>query len=102
MINGNENEAENEKQIKKIRHEKTYAQTWTQIHACFINNTFTSNARLILAKNQANANQQPEAELLLFENYSYSSSTLSSKYSMVYSKKIRKRTSVSIFVKLLD
>ena len=93
MINGNENEAENEKQIKKIRHEKTYAQTWTQIHACFINNTFTSNA---------NANQQPEAELLLFENYSYSSSTLSSKYSMVYSKKIRKRTSVSIFVKLLD
>ena len=86
MINGNENEAENEKWIKKIRHEKTYAQTWTQIHACF----------------QANADQQPEAELLLFENYSYSSFTLSSKYSMVYSKKIRKRTSVSIFVKLLD
>ena len=36
----------------------------------FINNTFISNARLKLAKNQANAKQHPEAELLLFENYS--------------------------------
>ena len=32
-----------------------------------------------LAKNQANDKQHPEAELLLFENYSHSSSTLSSK-----------------------
>ena len=38
-----------------------------------------SNARLKLAKNQANAKQQPEAELLLFENYSHTSSTLSFK-----------------------
>ena len=30
------------------------------------------------AKYQANAKQQPEAELLLFENYSHFSSTLSS------------------------
>ena len=45
----------------------------------FINNTFISNARLKLAKNQANAKQQPEAELLLFEKYSQSSSTLSFK-----------------------
>ena len=29
--------------------------------------------RLKLAKNQANAKQHPEAELLLFENYTYSS-----------------------------
>ena len=36
----------------------------------FISNTFTSNARLKLAKNQANAEQHPEAEILLFENYS--------------------------------
>ena len=32
-----------------------------------------------LAKNQENTNQHPESELLLFENYSHSSSTLSSK-----------------------
>ena len=33
----------------------------------FISNTFISNARLILAKNQAKAKQHPEAENLLFE-----------------------------------
>ena len=38
-----------------------------------------SNARLKLAKNQAKAKQHPETELLLFENYSLFSSTLSSK-----------------------
>ena len=46
-----------------------------------------SNARLILAKCQANAKQHPEAELLLFENYSHSSFTLSSKNNSTYSKK---------------
>ena len=35
---------------------------------------------LKLAKNQASAKQHAEAELLLFENYSYSSSTLSWDY----------------------
>ena len=40
---------------------------------------FITNARLKLAKNQANAEQHPDAELLLFENYSLSSSTISSK-----------------------
>ena len=39
----------------------------------FISNTFTGNAKLKLTKNQANAKQHPEAELLLFESYSYSS-----------------------------
>ena len=38
-----------------------------------------SNARLKLAKNQANAKQHPEIQLLLFENYAYFLSTLSSK-----------------------
>ena len=42
---------------------------------------------LKLAKNQANAKQQPETELLLFENYSHSLSTLSSKTNKTYSKK---------------
>ena len=52
----------------------------------FISDTFKSNARLKLAKNQANAKQHPEAELLLFEIYSHSSSTLSSKNNRTYSK----------------
>ena len=38
-----------------------------------ISNTFISNARLKLTNNQAKAKQHPEAELLLFENYSLSS-----------------------------
>ena len=48
--------------------------------------TFTSNARLKLVKNQANTKQHPEAELLLYENYSHSPSTLSSKNNRRYSK----------------
>ena len=47
------------------------------IHAFFIRNTFISNARLKLAKNQVKAKQHPETEYLLFESYSLSSSTLS-------------------------
>ena len=53
----------------------------------FISNTFMTNVRLKLAKSQANAKQHPEAKLLLFENYSYSSSTISSKNNRTYSKK---------------
>ena len=56
------------------------------MHGFFISNTFISNTRLKLAKNQANAKQQLEAELLLFENYSHSSSMLSSKNNRTYSK----------------
>ena len=52
----------------------------------FICNTFINNARLKLVKNQANAKQHPEAELLLFENCSHSSSTLSFKKTMIHSK----------------
>ena len=40
-----------------------------------------------LAKNQANAKQHPDAKLLLYENYSHSSSTLLPKYTRTYSKK---------------
>ena len=35
----------------------------------FITNTFISNARLKLSKNQANAKQHLDSELLVFENY---------------------------------
>ena len=48
------------------------------LHALFITKAFMSNARVKLANNQAKAKQYSEAELLLFENYSHSSSTLSS------------------------
>ena len=48
-----------------------------------------SNARLKLAKTQAKAKQHPDAELFLFENYSLSSSTLSSKNNR-FSKKMHK------------
>ena len=37
----------------------------------FISNSFIRNARLKLIKNQANVKQHPEAELLVFENYSH-------------------------------
>ena len=40
-----------------------------------------------LAKNQANAKQHTEAELLLFGNHSYSSPMLSSKNNRTYSRK---------------
>ena len=46
------------------------------IRDAFISN---ANARVKLAKNQANAKQHPKAELSLFGNYSHSSSTLSYK-----------------------
>ena len=51
----------------------------------FISNTFISNARLNLAKNEANAKQHPEAEIYLFENYLHSSFMLSSKNKRRYS-----------------
>ena len=50
-----------------------------RMHAFFVSNTFKSNARLKSAKNHAKVKQQSEAELWLIENYSLSSSALSSK-----------------------
>ena len=47
-------------------------------HVFFISNTFKSNTRLRLTKNQANAKHHPEAELLTSENHWHSSTTLSS------------------------
>ena len=46
---------------------------------CKIHAFFISNHWLKLAKNQANAKQHPQAELLLFPDYPHSSSALSSK-----------------------
>ena len=52
----------------------------------FISNIFISNASLNMAKNQAKSMQHPDAELLIFQNYSLFSPMLSSKNSR-YSKK---------------
>ena len=68
----------------------------SQVHAFCISNTFISYVRLKLAKNQANAKQHPEPELLLFENYSYSSSMLSSKINNTYSKDMQIKISMSV------
>ena len=43
-----------------------------------------SNARLKFTKNQANAKQHPETELLLFEIYSHFSPRLSSKNNCLF------------------
>ena len=59
---------------------------------------FISNANLKLPKNQANAKDHFEAELLLFENYLPSSSTFSSKNNRTI--KISKRTSAHVFMRL--
>ena len=66
----------------------------------YVRKTLINNAKLKLAKNQAKAKQHPEAELLLFENYSLLSSKLSSKNSRRYSKKYTK-TSASVLMRLL-
>ena len=60
------------------------------MNAFFIRNSFIRNARLKLAENHAKAKQHPEAKILLFENYSFSSSTLSCKYDRRYSWKCTK------------
>ena len=54
----------------------------------FVSNTFLSNIRLKLEKNQAKSKQHPEAELLLFEYYILSSFMLFSKSNMRNVQKI--------------
>ena len=60
----------------------------------FISNIFISNARLKFVKNQTKAKQHPQAELLLFKNYSLFPSTLSSKNNRRYSEKYAKNECV--------
>ena len=57
------------------------------INAFFISNTFRSKTKLKLAKSQANATQHPEAEFLLFGNYSNSSPMLSFNNNSIISSK---------------
>ena len=79
---------------RRISFSKPAYMLMSEIHAFYISNAFITDTRLKLAKNQANANPHPEAELLLFENYSLSSSMLSSKTNMRYSKKRAKNKCV--------
>ena len=74
---------------------------YTSLHAFLISKTFKSNARLILEKNQANAKQHPEAELLppkiigiLHPRYHLTTTG--------HILKIRKRTSMSVFMRLCN
>ena len=78
----------------------THVSVTLVLHAFFISNTFISNARLKLAKTQANTKQHPEAELLLHENYSHFSSAFAYKNNSTYSKKIGKRRSMSVKMKI--
>ena len=62
----------------------------------FVSNTVMGNVRLKLTKNQATAKQHFEAKLLLIENYSFSSSTLSSKNNRKYFAKCTKSKPVCL------
>ena len=67
------------------QHEESFSAIRFTTRFFFISNTFISNAKLKLAKNQANAKQHPEVERLT--SYWHSSSTLSSNNSRACSKK---------------
>ena len=69
----------------------------------FYKQHFHKQRQIKLTKNQAKAKQHLETELLLFENYSLSSSSLSSKNGrrILYSKKCTK-TSASVLTRLYD
>ena len=75
--------------------------TYLKIYAYFISNTFISNARLKLAKIQAKAKQHPEAELLVFENYSLFHLGYHPKIMGDVLKNVLK-TSVSVLIRLFD
>ena len=69
----------------------------------FISNPFISNARLKLAKNQTDTKQHPEAKLLLFDIIHILHQRYHPKafvLNRTYCKKIIKKTSVSVFMRL--
>ena len=59
----------------------------TRYYTLFYKQHLHKQRQAELAKNQANAKQHPDAKLLLYENHSHSSSTLSPKNNRTYSKK---------------
>ena len=58
---------------------------WTAVqYILFYKEHFYKQHQAEIGKKQVNAKQHPEAELLLFENYSHSSSTVPSKHIRTY------------------
>ena len=71
---------------------KKYLQDTNILYTLFlISQTFISNTRPKLTKSQAKAKQHPEAEFLLFENYSLFSFMSSPKINKRYSKKCKEQ-----------
>ena len=71
------------------------------LHAFFYKQHFYKQCQAENDKIQVKAQQHPEAELFLFENYSLSSRKLSFKDNGSYSKNIQK-TSASVLMRLND
>ena len=69
-------------------------------HTLFYKQHFHKQCQIEIGKNQAKAKQNLETELLLFENYSLSSSKLSSKNSRKHSEKYTKNK-YGYFVQIL-
>ena len=70
------------------------SEVFCSIQAFFMSNNFISTARLKLAINQANAKQRPETKLLLFENYSHSSTCYHPNKGHILNRSSRQRCSV--------
>ena len=51
-----------------------------------------------IGRNQEKAEQHPEAELLVLENYSFSSFSLSCKINMIYSEKCTKNNCILVYL----
>ena len=64
------------------------------LHAFFSTQHFNKHLQAKIGKNQAKVKQHPEAELSIFENYSFSSSSLSTKNNRNHSKKCTKNKCV--------
>ena len=79
-----------------------FTRSFLILHAFFISNTFISNTRLKLAKNQVNGKQHSEAKLFLFEIYSHSSFTLSSEDNRTYSKKQKNKGCFHEIMRLIN
>ena len=73
------------------------------IHGYFVSNTFISNTRPKFTKNQGNAKQHPDAELLIFGNYLHSSTTFISQNDrkILQHKQIYKCVCIHKFIPLI-
>ena len=70
----------------KFREQLIWQKRLRQCTRFFYKQQFYKQRQAEIEKNQTKGEQYPEAEYFLFENYSYSSPTLSSKNNRTYSK----------------